>query len=68
MQERAGNKSVTGVSSWRALGVSRAGQTTTDAPATLADVDTDTADTHTADTHTADAEGSLGATQLEVPV
>ena len=55
---RAGNNSATGASSWRALGVSRAGQTTTDAPATLAD----------ADTRTADAEGSRGATQLELAV
>jgi hypothetical protein len=49
----------------RALGVSRAGQTTTDAPATLAvddtrTADTRTADTRTADTRTADAKGSPG--------
>jgi hypothetical protein len=48
----------TGDSSWRALSVSRAGQTTTDTSATLAN----------ADTRTADAEGSPGATQLELPV
>ena len=47
--------SATGDPSWRALGVSRAGQTTTNAPATLA-----------ADTRTADAVGSAGATQLEL--